>query len=75
MAEARREKEQLDMKRAKHDRAYFMRLLLNFTPREDQMPVIIALKDGAKRILLDKGRRWGGSKLCSAIALTECPAS
>lgn len=70
MAEEKEEK--LDMSRAKYDRAYFMRMLLNFTPREDQMPIISALKDGAKRILLDKGRRWGGSKLCSAIALTEC---
>ncbi len=61
-----------DFDRAKTDKAYFMRQFLNFTPREDQMPVIKALNDGAKRILIDKGRRWGGSTICSAIAITAC---
>jgi len=70
MATAKKEKP--DFYRAKHDMAYFMRLFLNFKPREDQMSVIISLKDGAKRILINKGRRWGGTKLCSAIALTMC---
>lgn len=62
----------IDFSRAKHDDAYFMRNFLHFKPRDDQMPVISALEDGAKRILIDKGRRWGGTVLCSAIALTEC---
>ena len=51
---------------------YFMREYLNFDPRSDQMPVIDAIKQGAKRILLCKGRRWGGSKLVSGIDLTIC---
>ena len=61
-----------DFERAAKDRAYFMRQFLNFTPREDQMSVIKALNDGAKRVLIDKGRRWGGTKLCSAISITAC---
>ncbi len=65
-------KEPTDYKRAKVDRAYFMRKFLGFTPRDDQMGVITALKEGAKRVLICKGRRWGGSKLCSAIGLTAC---
>ncbi len=64
--------EKPDFQRAAKDMAYFMRQFLNFKPRDDQMAVITALNDGAKRILIDKGRRWGGSKLCSAIALTKC---
>lgn len=58
--------------RAKHDSPYFMRQFLNFTPREDQMKVLTSLKAGARRICLVKGRRWGGSKLTSAFALTAC---
>ena len=65
-------KEGIDYQRAKHDSAYFMRKFLKFTPREDQMAVIAALNDGAKRVLIDKGRRWGGTKLTSAIAITAC---
>jgi len=61
---------QEDYNRAKTDIAFFMRKFLNFTPRDDQMKPISALKDGAKRILIRKGRRWGGTKLCSAIAIT-----
>jgi len=58
--------------RAKKDISFFMRNFLNFTPRVDQMPIISALDDGAKRILINKGRRWGGSKIVSAIAITLC---
>jgi len=61
-----------DYKRAKTDITYFMQKFLNFNPRIDQQPIVSSLQDGARRILLDKGRRWGGSKLCSAIALTLC---
>jgi len=64
------EKDDPDYKRAKHDKPYFMRIFLNFILRDDQMNVLSAIRDGAKRILICKGRRWGGTKLCSAIALT-----
>ena len=58
--------------KATHNSQFFMRQYLNFNPRDDQMPVLDAIKEGAKRILLCKGRRWGGSKLVSAIGLTMC---
>lgn len=61
-----------DLKRSKTDMAFFMEEFLKFTPREDQLPIIRTLEEGAKRVLLDKGRRWGGSKLCSAIAISRC---
>lgn len=69
---AKPEKDGPDFSRAKHDIPYFMRLFLNWIPREDQVPVLSSIKDGAKRILIDKGRRWGGTELCSAIAITLC---
>ncbi len=59
-----------DFQKAAKDKVYFMQHFLNFNPRPDQMPIITAWDEGAKRILLNKGRRWGGSKLTSAIALT-----
>lgn len=58
--------------RARTDISFFMREFLNFYPRVDQMKVVMAVKEGAKRICLVKGRRWGGTKLTSAIALTLC---
>ncbi len=61
---------ELDYARAKKDMPYFMRNFLNFTPREDQMPIVIAIKEDAKRILLVKGRRYGGTTLVAALALT-----
>lgn len=61
---------ELDYVRAKKDMPYFMRDFLNFTPREDQMPIITAIKEGARRILLVKGRRYGGTTLAAAIVLT-----
>ncbi len=66
------EKEQESYHKAKHNKVYFMENFLNFTPRTDQLPPIKALDEGAKRILIDKGRRWGGTKLSSAVGLTLC---
>ncbi len=63
--------EQESYNKANYNVPYFMRDFLNFHPREhDQMQVLNALKDGARRILICKGRRWGGTDLTSAIALT-----
>ena len=61
-----------DFQKAAKDKTFFMQQFLRFVPRKDQQPVITAIDEGAKRILIDKGRRWGGSKLTSAIALTMC---
>ncbi len=57
--------------RANHNIPYFMSEFLNFHPRKhDQMQVLDALKEGAKRVLMCKGRRWGGTDLTSAISIT-----
>ena len=65
------EKEKEAYGKANYNIPYFMKEFLNWAPREhDQMQVLDALKDGAKRILIAKGRRWGGTDLTSAIALT-----
>lgn len=57
--------------KAGHNIPFFMKQFLNWHPREhDQMQVLEALKAGALRILIAKGRRWGGTDLTSAIALT-----
>ena len=52
--------EQESYSKAIHNVPFFMREFLNFNPRDDQTPVLDAIKQGAKRILLCKGRRWGG---------------
>lgn len=66
MAEA----EQESYGKANYNIPYFMKEFLNFRPREhDQMQVLDALKQGAKRILICKGRRWGGTDLTSAIGI------
>ncbi len=56
--------------RARKDTAYFMKHFLNFVPRVDQMPILSALEEGARRIVICKGRRYGGTKITSAIAIT-----
>jgi len=56
--------------RAKIDKTFFMNEYLNFNPRTDQTPVVTAISQGAKRILINKGRRWGGTKLTTAITIT-----
>ncbi len=65
------ETEQESYSRANYNMPYFMKNYLNWQPRKhDQMQVLDALKEGAKRILICKGRRWGGTDLTSAIAIT-----
>jgi len=59
-----------NIKRAKTDMVFFMENFLNFCPRKDQIPVIKAFQEGKKRVLVCKGRRWGGTILSSAIDLT-----
>jgi len=59
-------------RKAKKNMSFFMKEFLNFFPRVDQVPVLTAIQEGAKRILICKGRRWGGTKLCSGIAITVC---
>ena len=65
------ESEQESYSKANYNISYFMENYLNFYPRKhDQMQVLDALKQGAKRVLICKGRRWGGTDLTSAIGLT-----
>ncbi len=65
------ETEQESYGRANYNIPYFMSQFLNWEPRKhDQMQVLDALKQGAKRILICKGRRWGGTDLTSAIGIT-----
>jgi len=59
-----------DMNKLKHDVIYGSDKLLNFKPREDQLPVYQAIQEGAKRILICKGRRWGGTAVSTSIILT-----
>ncbi len=67
-----KQNETADLLRAKKDMTFFMNTYLRFSPRVDQAPIITALQEGARRILINKGRRWGGSKITSAIAITLC---
>ncbi len=65
------EPEEESYSKASYNIPFFMREYLNWAPREhDQMQVLNALKDGARRILICKGRRWGGTDLTTAIGLT-----
>ncbi len=64
--------EQEEFGKANKSSLFFMKNFLNFEPRVDQLPVTTALREGSNRILLDKGRRWGGTKLFSAIQITYC---
>ena len=63
--------EQESYSKATRNVPFFMKEFLNWTPREhDQMQVLDALKEGARRIVICKGRRWGGTDLTTAIGLT-----
>ncbi len=70
--ELQAQKEAEDLNRAKKDMTFFMDKYLRFNPRVDQAPIISALEEGARRILINKGRRWGGSILTSGIAISLC---
>jgi len=65
-------KKPIDFDRVKTDLRYGMQTLLNFSleDRPDQVPIVEVIQDGARKILLNKGRRWGGTYLTTAIALT-----